>query len=529
MSSPFSPSLSIISVLYSPSQMESSKSLSFFQDIRSREVNGFRVRKRPYPDNDLSKFTQTGAVVVEHNGDHRPPMALSFCKTSKNSHIIAVTDEDGYISLFNTRLKFSSSSTFQENSEKARVDEWVAHENAIFDVCWIKEDNNILTASGDHSIKVWDAQEKKCIATLLGHRGSVKSICSHPTNPDLVVSGARDGSFMLWDLRCSRGRNGKLFVISLDEVREAHISPHGRRGRRCKAASVSITSVLYLKDEISVATAGAVDNVIKFWDIRNLKGPVIQACPSHELSTEKERRLHGISSLSQDLNGVYISASCMDNRIYLYNVLQLEKGPVKSFSGCRIESFFVKSALSPDAAHILGGSGDGNAYIWQVNKPQANPLVLKGHDGEVTAVDWCQSEVGKIATSSDDFTVCFWNIQNSCYSSTRSPSSIRRRVIALPTMECRKLFMDEEPAGLEKGSASSSSNEVLHQINSPNINTNTKPEFGTPESQKKKLSLYSQDTLEKSPEAALKSPSSVLNPPLSLKRKTIRDYFVAAS
>ncbi|GMP29357.1 hypothetical protein CsSME_00004497 [Camellia sinensis var. sinensis] len=502
--------------------MESSKSLSFFQDIRSREVNGFRVRKRPYPDNDLSKFTQTGAVVVEHNGDHRPPMALSFCKTSKNSHIIAVTDEDGYISLFNTRLKFSSSSTFQENSEKARVDEWVAHENAIFDVCWIKEDNNILTASGDHSIKVWDAQEKKCIATLLGHRGSVKSICSHPTNPDLVVSGARDGSFMLWDLRCSRGRNGKLFVISPDEVREAHISPHGRRGRRCKAASVSITSVLYLKDEISVATAGAVDNVVKFWDIRNLKGPVIQACPSHELSTEKERRLHGISSLSQDLNGVYISASCMDNRIYLYNVLQLEKGPVKSFSGCRIESFFVKSALSPDAAHILGGSGDGNAYIWQVNKPQANPLVLKGHDGEVTAVDWCQSEVGKIATSSDDFT-------NSCYSSTRSPSSIRRRVIALPTMECRKLFMDEEPAGLEKGSASSSSNEVLHQINSPNINTNTKPEFGTPESQKKKLSLHSQDTLEKSPEAALKSPSSVLNPPSSLKRKTIRDYFVAAS
>ncbi|CAL5443218.1 unnamed protein product [Camellia sinensis] len=118
--------------------MESSKSLSFFQDIRSREVNGFRVRKRPYPDNDLSKFTQTGAVVVEHNGNHRPPMALSFCKTSKNSHIIVVTDEDGYISLFNTRLKFSSSSTFQENSEKARVNEWVAHENAIFDVCWIK-------------------------------------------------------------------------------------------------------------------------------------------------------------------------------------------------------------------------------------------------------------------------------------------------------------------------------------------------------------------------------------------------------
>lgn len=133
------------------------------------------------------------------------------------------------------------------------------------------------------------------------------------------------------------------------------------------------------------------------------------------------------------------------SRIYLYNVLQLEKGPVKSFSGCFIESFFIKvscfwahvlvvplancwsslihvltsmrqlqSALSPDASHILGGSSDGNAYIWQVwylskrsfiwicfcigmnliscvnqvNKPQADPITMKGHNGEVTAVDW---------------------------------------------------------------------------------------------------------------------------------------------
>lgn len=26
----------------------------------------------------------------------------------------------------------------------------------------------------------------------------------------------------------------------------------------------------------------------------------------------------------------------------------------------------LQSALSPDAAHILGGSSNGNAYIWQV-------------------------------------------------------------------------------------------------------------------------------------------------------------------
>ena len=35
---------------------------------------------------------------------------------------------------------------------------------------------------------------------------------------------------------------------------------------------------------------------------------------SDSLFPFQERRLHGVSSLSQDLNGVFLSASCMDNR-----------------------------------------------------------------------------------------------------------------------------------------------------------------------------------------------------------------------
>lgn len=83
-------------------------------------------------------------------------------------------------------------------------------------------------------------------------------------------------------------------------------------------------------------------------------------------------------------------------RVYLYNTLQLEKGPLRSFSGCRIESFFVKvrivpvtldflhsvsvltpdfspiwcvqfqSAISPDASNIVCGSSDGRARVWKV-------------------------------------------------------------------------------------------------------------------------------------------------------------------
>lgn len=508
-----------------------SSSGSFFRSIRSRELTGFKVRKRPYVADSTAVMSEVGAVAVEHHGDETPPLALSFCQTSRYSYILAVSDEDGYVSLFDTRPKSSPSTSCRENADKARIGDWVAHQNAIFDISWIKEDTKILTASGDQTIRLWDVEKMKSTSVLMGHAGSVKSLCSHPTNSDLVVSGSRDGSFAIWDLRCqcnTRNRQGEFCIGPTYMVKGAHPSPRNKWVRRGKAASTSTTAVLYLKDEVSVATAGAVDSTVKFWDTRNLKAQITQTCPDTKSATEKVRRLHGVSSLSQDSNGVFLSASCMDNRIYLYNILQLEKGPVTSFSGCRIESFYVKSKISPDASHLLSGSSDGTGYIWQMNKPDAAPITLNSHDGEVSAVAWVPHEAGKLATCSDDYTVRVWNIKNKCCSTTRSPTAIRKRVMAIPTGECKRLLMTEDTKHVTKDPTPSSSEEESEQINfSSSI---TPPKFSTPEALKKKFASSSHylEDYEKTPEATLKSPSSVLNPPSSVKR-TIRDYFVSPS
>ncbi|KAE8735903.1 putative Cytochrome P450, family 81, subfamily D, polypeptide 8 [Hibiscus syriacus] len=233
-----------------------------------------------------------------------------------------------------------TTASHQGNTEKARISEWVAHENAIFDVCWMKDDSYILTASGDQTIKVWDAQEKKCTGVLMLHTGSVKCLSSHSTNSDLVVSGSRDGSFVVWDLRCkinSRSRSAEVCLAPTILVKGAHPSSQARRGRRGKPAVATITSVLYLKDDISIAMSRVADSVVKFWDTRKLKSHVTQACPQPDTASKK-----GISSLSQDLKGVFLIASCMDNKTYLYKIVQLDKGPVQTFSGCQIEFFLCE-------------------------------------------------------------------------------------------------------------------------------------------------------------------------------------------
>ncbi|XP_019442530.1 PREDICTED: denticleless protein homolog isoform X3 [Lupinus angustifolius] len=442
------------------------QSQSIFTHVASRQLNSFQCRKRPRFDGFVSGFNETAAIAVQHNAENSIPLSLSFCKTSKFSHILALSDEDGYMNLFDTRRNLSSSTSFEDNAEKSKICEWVTHHNAVFDVCWIKEDTQILTASGDHTMKVWDVQEKKCIGVLMGHTGSVKSMSSHPTNSDIIVSGSRDGSFRFWDLRCNSTANrfgDPNIYTSTEVVRGAHISSQAKRVRKSKAASMSITSVLCLKDQVSIATAGAVDSVLKFWDTRNLKTFVTQTCP-HPQSTEK-KRLHGISSLSQDDSGLFLSASCMDNRIYLYNILQLEKGPLKYFYGSQIDTFFVK------------------VRIWS---------------------------------------------KNSYVCDRKFPYSIRRRVMAMPRTE-RKVLLSSEEMCLKSEHKAFLSNETLHQPITSDIPI-TPPKVHTSEDRKDQLSSSFDPTesSEKTPQSTLKSPSSVLSPPSSLKR-TIRDYFLASS
>ncbi|CAA6665584.1 unnamed protein product [Spirodela intermedia] len=414
----------------------SSPSCSSFCDLSSRELNGLRGPTRSWL---TGLSTESNVVALEHDGDAALPLALSFCETIRSSHLLAASDEDGYVSLYDTRRFPLSFAPIRKRKAGAKLREWIAHKNAVFDVCWLKGEMHILTASGDQTIKAWNVETTKCVGIMKGHSGSVKS-----------------------------------------------------------GASTSITSVLYLKDDVSIATAGAVDSVVKFWDTRSLKSPLTQGCPNLEPSKGKARGLHGISCLSQDSNGVHLAASCMDNSIYLYDVLHLEKGPQKAFTGCKIDSFYIKSRISPDAAHILSGSSDGNAYIWQIQRPESNPFKFAGHEGEVTAVDWCPSGVGKFTTSSDDQT----------------------RVTAFPYAERRKLVLADDPSDSTESTADTRS-PILSGVDG----------FSTPEPGKKRRSdLCQSETADehKTPEAPSNSPASVLNPPSSSK-KTIRDYFLSTS
>lgn len=118
-----------------------------------------------------------------------------------------------------------------------------------------------------------------------------------------------------------------------------------------------------------------------------------------------------------------------------------------------------------------------------------------------------------------------WKMNKDGCLNTRSPAAIRKRIIA-PSVEPRRLILDEPPTC----SASMKDNfqtmeATVHEPSSP---AQCKVvEFRTPESGRKRSSSFLMDgkEMQESLEAISGSPSSVLSPPPSTKRRTILDYY----
>lgn len=375
--------------------------------LHQRELGGNRIQA------DVRKLCFS-SQVYESNlddeysddcGKERLPLSLAFSQTSSSACNLAVGFEDGSIAIYNTQ------SVLHKGHPGSR---WRGHKNVIFDIVWNKMDSNILTASGDQAVTCWDVRRQQVVASCKGHNNSVKTISVQPFAEDCFASGGRDGSVKFWDIRTlgTSARSCKPCA----ELKDAHVqaSKQPLRRRRDSVQGISnnsVTSVLYLKDGNLLASAGAANGVVKFWDLRALrKVPVVTSTQLATSDSEShvQEKSYGITSLSQDDRGRHLAASCTNGSIYLLNPLNPEGIEISQFKGHDVGSFYVKAKLSPDGNSIVSGSSDSGVYVWQVSHPEASPTVLHDHFSEVTAVDWCPSDLYKIATCSDDTTVRVW-------------------------------------------------------------------------------------------------------------------------
>ena len=146
--------------------------------------------------------------------------------------------------------------TWEERYEYAPQALWTAHDNAVFDVAWTERDSRLVTASGDQRARLWDVETQALLASLRGHAGSLKSVSVRPDEPWAVATGARDGTFCLWDTRdaprpVARSNSMHILPAALYKVR---LSNAAQRARADAAACHLTRNLAFVVSFASVAS-----------------------------------------------------------------------------------------------------------------------------------------------------------------------------------------------------------------------------------------------------------------------------------
>ncbi len=165
------------------------------------------------------------------------PLMARFGNTDER--LLAMCEEDGHLNVFRCG----------EECQKellTPVRRWIAHRDAVFDMCWSKDDRSIITGSGDYRCCLWDTEKmvlctiwcrsfewtfsltrafrdlQHLISSFGGHSGSVKAVRYRDGN--VFASAGRDGHIMIWDVRVANQRNqfGVLLKHPVAELRAAH-------------------------------------------------------------------------------------------------------------------------------------------------------------------------------------------------------------------------------------------------------------------------------------------------------------------
>ncbi|KAG9283144.1 hypothetical protein AMEX_G1882 [Astyanax mexicanus] len=385
-----------------------------FQCVVDRGVTRRRnVNRQEYPVSSLLECYQCTRhdehISYGNTAVAVPPFGCSFSTAPGQHNTLAVANEEGVVAIYKTAEKQSSV-----------LKEWPAHDNAVFDIAWVPGANSLVTASGDQTARLWDVLAEELLGSFKGHQCSLKSVSFPKQEKAVFCTGGRDGNIMVWDTRCSKkdGFYRQVKQISGAHMKTAGNTPQNKKKRSsCRGMAPSVDSqrgvtVVLFRDENTLISSGAVDGMIKMWDLRKNytayhQNPI--PLQTYKYPGSSTRKL-GYSGLTLDSTGSRLFCNCTDDNVYMFDISGLKTTPVAVFSGHRNSSFYVKSSLSPDDQFLASGSTDCSAYIWKISEPAKAPVMLQGHSQEVTSVTWCPTDFTKLVTCSDDNTVRIWRL-----------------------------------------------------------------------------------------------------------------------
>lgn len=276
--------------------------------------------------------------------------------------------------------------------------------------------NGTLVASAqDHDVTIWDAETRKSLGRLQGHRADVRAVAWRPDGQQLA-SCARDGTIRVWDVATAK----EVRTISVDwGLMAIDWSPDGKRlaaGGGGKIDDVQDTGVIATWNASTGEQQFCIRGEWAFpWSICwGPQGDRLASCHNDgsariwnaddgEQKSENLKAMLGAPRhIAWDPSGDQVAIAGAD----WIGVLDAEN--LKWVWGVEAHSGGVLCVeWSPDGSELASSGGDDLIKIWDVGT-RTRVTSVRGHRGRVLSVQW-RSDGKRILSYGGDRTVRFSN------------------------------------------------------------------------------------------------------------------------
>jgi WD40 repeat protein len=200
------------------------------------------------------------------------------------------------------------------------------HRGAITSLAFAPDGALAVSASADHTLRLWDVAKSKAQDTLTGHKAQVWSV-AFSADGQWLLSGSQDRTMRLWEVK--KAKEVRCFEGSHTHgVWAVALSPDGQ-----------------------YALSGSMSGTIRQWDVQ--KGKEIGVFSGHT---------DAVRALAFTPDGRHFLSASYDGTARVWDIetgkeLHLLKGHTTVVSSL---------ALSPDGRHALTGSFDQTMRVWDI-------------------------------------------------------------------------------------------------------------------------------------------------------------------
>ncbi|NWX65530.1 AHI1 protein, partial [Promerops cafer] len=221
--------------------------------------------------------------------------------------------------------------------------EFYGHLNIVYDLCWSKDNQYLLTASSDGTVRMWKIEMKAASAVrVFPHPSFVYTAKYHPVADSLVVTGCYDSVIRIWNA------NVKEIHGQLLQELDGH---------------KSFINTLCFDAEGHHMFSGDSSGLIIVWDtpVKGSSPHLFQLWKVNQEIKENDIKGTAVNHLEVHPNGRRLLIHAKDSTL---RIMDLRILATKKYVGATNYREKIHSTLTPCGTFLFSGSEDGKAYVW---------------------------------------------------------------------------------------------------------------------------------------------------------------------